>query len=681
MIHYRYYLPHRALAYKNTDDNIYTFDIESTSYYILNGKIHNMSTYLDLTQAERDECIFGSCMYIWQFSINGIVYYGRTWDEFLVFLNKLNESVPLIKIVYIHNLSFEFNFLKSVLSFDEVFARKSRKPIYAINKRFNIEFRCSYFLTNCALENLPEVYNLNVNKKTGFLAYDKLRHHKTELTHDEMLYCEYDCIVLYSAIKKEKDRYKHVKNIPLTATGHVRRALKKHISKSNNYKYKTQRAINTDPHVYNLLVKMFTGGYTHANCIYTDTVIYDVDSYDFSSSYPFVMCTCQFPSKEFKPCYIKSVHDISTKFAYILKVKFADIKSKCFHSFISHSKCINITGGLYDNGRVVQAKSLEIILTDVDFRFICKSHDFSSVEFVETYYAPYNYLPIEFVNFILSMYNKKTELKGVEGRELEYALTKSQYNSLFGMSVTNTIKDEVNYDDITKTWNEQPITNNEIVEKLNEEKEKAFMSFATGVWITSHARNNLLECAMKFDEFSAYEDTDSLKLVAGYDKSVIDDYNKKVLNNIDNVCYIRDIDRTLFSPTDIKGKAHTMGLFEFEYTYDEFITQGAKKYAYKIGDDIHITVAGVPKKARKSLKKLDDFRDGYVFKYEDTNKLILQYVEEQPNRILTDYKGVTVNITDRSGVCLIPTTYTLGKALEYAEYVADMSSRRAIYKE
>lgn len=52
-----------------------------------------------------------------------------------------------------------------------------------------------------------------------------------------------------------------------------------------------------------------------------------------------------------------------------------------------------------------------------------------------------------------------------------------------GMSVTNNIKDEVEYDNITG-WSEIPISNDEIINKLNQEKKKAFLSFSYGVWIT-----------------------------------------------------------------------------------------------------------------------------------------------------------------------------------------------------
>ena len=61
-------------------------------------------------------------------------------------------------------------------------------------------------------------------------------------------------------------------------------------------------------------------------------------------------------------------------------------------------------------------------------------------------------------------------------------------------------------------WGEIPITNDEILKRLENDKKRGFLSFSWGVWVTAHARNNLLQNLVKFDEFIVYSDTDSLKL-------------------------------------------------------------------------------------------------------------------------------------------------------------------------
>ena len=112
-----------------------------------------------------------------------------------------------------------------------------------------------------------------------------------------------------------------------------------------------------------------------------------------------------------------------------------------------------------------------------------------------------------------------------------------------------------------------------------------------------------------------YADTDSLKLEKGFDISVIENYNKSVIEKIKKVCSDLDLPIEKFKPKDKKGKEHCLGLFEnetkdgCEYTYDAFITQGAKKYAYIDSEDkqIHITVSGVPKSRSKRFKKIRRF--------------------------------------------------------------------------
>lgn len=108
---------------------------------------------------------------------------------------------------------------------------------------------------------------------------------------------------------------------------------------------------------------------------------------------------------------------------------------------------------------------------------------------------------------------------------------------------------------------------------------------------------------------------------------------------------------------------------------------GAKKYAYEIEGKIGITVAGVPKSGAKALKTLDDFRDDFVFDYKDTGKQLIVYSENQEPFELTDYLGNKYIVYDKAGCCLIPTTYVLGKALDYCDLLSDNSSKRAVYQE
>lgn len=426
-------------------NDIFTFDIETTSIVILNGKKYPAIKYLNFTEKEKKECEFYSFMYIWQFSINDKVYYGRTWEEFREFLEMLETENPEKKIVFVHNLSFEFQFLRGNFRFENVMARNVRHVMKAQLVDYNIEFRCSYMMTNAGLQYLPKLYNLPLEKLTGDLDYSIIRTSDTTLTEKEMKYCENDCLVLYEYIKTELLIYEEIEKIPITFTGHLRRDFKNHIANDFSYKNKVRKSINIDGHIYNLLTEAFAGGYTHSNWIYTDVILENVDSFDFTSSYPYVMITHKFPSKEFKKCNLKKAEYMNSNFAYLLVVDFKNIKSKFYNNFISLSKCRKIKNGRYDNGRIISADEIELVLTDVDFKFILESYS-GNYTIMESYFSLYDYLPKQFIDYILEMYVKKTKLKNVEKKEIEYSRIKSQFNSLYGMTVTNTIRDEVIYD-------------------------------------------------------------------------------------------------------------------------------------------------------------------------------------------------------------------------------------------
>lgn len=418
------------------------------------------------------------------------------------------------------------------------------------------------------------------------------------------------------------------------------------------------------------------------NWIYTDRIIKNVKSFDFASSYPYTMVTEKFPSSEFKKCNIKDINNLLPCFCYLTRIKLKNIKCKYYNNFISASKCKYINNGRYDNGRIISADEIEIVLTDVDLKFIFEVYEIEDYEIQEIYWSKKDYLPIDFIKFILEKYINKTTLKNVKDKELEYMLEKNKFNSLYGMCVTNNIRNNVIYDNETG-WAEKELQNDEILELLYKQKDRPFLSFSYGVWVTAYSRNNLLRNLIKQDEYVIYADTDSLKLKEGYNQEYINEYNKEVEKKIKKVCGELEIDFESYKPKDIKGKEHLIGLFENDGNYDYFIEQGAKKYAYIDSEDkkIHITVSGVPKRGSKALKDLNDFRDDFIFNFKDTNKLMLMYNDIQEKFELEDYQGNREQINDKYGCCLVPITYKLSKSLEYSDLLNSEYSERARYKE
>ena len=676
----KYYTEYDS-TYDKDDDTIYTFDIETSSILFLNEEIISSDKYDDLTDSDKDKCIKIGFMYIWMLGINDNVFYGRTWETLRIFLGKLNKRK---KDIFIHNLSFEFQFLSGNFKLVNVFARKERKVIKCDMEEYNITFRCTYYMTNVALSKLTDVYNLPVEKKCGDLDYTLVRNSKTPLTAKELLYCEYDCLVIYYYIKQELSMYKKFNKIPNTLTGRVRKELQARVLKNYNYRSKLQKCINTDPHIYNLLIDCFAGGYTHANWLYVNEVIKNVVSWDFTSSYPFVMLVEKYPSTTFKKCNVRNIKSILyDDFAYIINIEFKNIKSNYFNNIISKSKSYYIENGVYDNGKIVSASLLKIVINEIDLKIIQEFYSFDDYNILEIYYANKSYLPYELLDFILDKYHNKTAYKNVSGKEYLYSIEKSKFNSLYGMCVTNNIKDNIEFNN-EGLWTTKKISNFDILDKLSVERKKGFLSFAYGVWVTSYSRYNLLSNVRLLDEYVIYCDTDSMKLTDGYDINVIYNYNKSVNDKIKQVANFYKIDIKRFEPVDCKGIAHKIGLFDNDGEYKYFKTLGAKKYCYidKATEELHITVAGVPKVGVSALKNdINNFNDNLFFKSSDTGKKQIFYNDEQPTLKVIDYLGNVDIITEKKGICLMPCSYTLSKSLVYAPKLSDISSKRKKYEE
>ena len=223
------------------------------------------------------------------------------------------------------------------------------------------------------------------------------------------------------------------------------------------------------------------GGLTHANWLYTDRVLKDIDSFDETSAYPYCLTSYKFPMTKFEKCNLKRYEDMMSSFAYLIRIKMIGVESKYYNNFISKSKCEEIKGARCDNGRVISCEYLIITITDVDFRLFKMSYNFD-YEILDCYYSMYRYLPVQLINFILDKYVGKTKLKNVEGKEVEYNLLKGLFNSIYGMCVTNTIRDDVKYDNETG-WKEEKITNEVIEGKLLKDEKDAFLSFRLGMLV------------------------------------------------------------------------------------------------------------------------------------------------------------------------------------------------------
>lgn len=651
-------------------NSIMTFDIEVSSAWLENGKVvpyrkGESADYWNNLQP------LALC-YIWQFSCDGVVYYGRELRDFLKVLDDLPSDVEII--IWVHNLSYEFHFLTNILTWDSVFARSSHKPIKAKPKEYpNIEFRCTYMLTRLSLATWGE--QLGVAKMVGDLDYDKLRTPLTKLTDKELKYCEKDCLVVEAGIKSYLKKYKKQRFIPMTQTGTVRQEVKEILMSDEEYVKKIKRLVPKSPEEYKRLQTVFAGGYTHANRYWSgQTIEGHIEHYDFASSYPTVMVAEKYPMTPW--LYLGSEmpsEDSFEDYAYILILKFSQLKSISLNTYIQASK-VNAKNMKLDNGRVISADELTITITEQDYITIKNNYEWESLEVIKVYRSKKDYLPKPFVEYILELYANKTELKDVEGKEELYMQSKQYINSMFGMCVTAIVQAEVEL--IGDEWIVKPLTRDFVQHKLeqlsqsNPREKRYFLSYSWGCWVTAYARRNLWKCIESCDHDVLYCDTDSIFVLGKHDFSW---YNDEITKKLKIACKKQNLDFNKTRPKTPKGKEKPLGIFDSEDSCTEFKTLGAKRYVERREGDgkLHLTVSGINKGAVELLNDdIDNFEDGFNFDKDAdcVTKKLSTYIVDMPAVKWND--GYISTYTH--GINLRRTGYLLSMTDEYKKLISYM---------
>lgn len=606
-----------------------------------------------------------SIMYIWQFQIDELMtVYGRTWGEYFDFLHNVKRIIsPHILVIYVHNLSFEFQFLKGLYAFDpvEVFAVESRK-VLKCTMFDTFEYRCSYLHSNMSLSAFTRKMGVEDAKLSDF-DYAKTRYPWSELTPDELHYCINDVRGLVQAIKKEMRMDKDtVYTIPLTSTGYVRRDGKRAMEE---YNHAQLVELLPDVNVYCLLREGFRGGNTHANRWYSGDILHGVFSSDLCSAYPAAMFLFDYPMGRF---YHEGTVTMERLTDLMVHKKKALLFRVCFYNvrlisryipvpYLARDKCRNIQNGHYDNGRILDADYLETTITDIDFKIIMGMYTWDRMSAFDLYYSKYGPLPQPLRDTVLKYYKRKTELKAMPGdpydeeKEYFYFKSKNKLNSLYGMCAQDPVKDSLDFINGEFVQRDDPV--DELLKKSNK---KAFLSYAWGVWVTCWCRWMLQQGINAAGDAFVYCDTDSVKTVGPLDMSQFNDNIIKRCNELHGYA------------DDRQGRRHYLGVFEPETDQDgyaDFVTLGAKKYAYTEHGKLHITIAGVNKKrGAVELGDIHNFREGFIFRDAGGTESIYN------DNVNYDYyiDGRKITITDN--IVIKDSTYELGITEEYRRILA-----------
>lgn len=643
-----------------------SFDIETTSFMDNGEKV--------------------AIMYEWSFSVTNFVIIGRTWEQYQTLLDMLISQLKLDLsnrlVIYVHNLGYEFQFMAKRFQWEKVFAIKERTPIYALEKH-GIMYKCSYLLSGYSLAKVGEnLQHHKIRKLIGDLDYSKMRNYDTPLTCREIMYCVNDVLIVCAYIQEEIVNCGDITKIPLTQTGYVREYVKNHVT----YKYgKSGRKFLTPyikkicglkltPLEYTMLKLAFQGGYTHASHNKVGKVINNVTSYDFTSSYPAVMLSERFPMSNGIVVNIKNISQLkqyNDYFCVLLDITFHELdirKEYAYEHYLSLSRCIEKENVLADNGRVYYGAKIRTVITNLDFKIIEKVYKWKSMEINHAVVYYMDYLPREFMECIVHFYKQKNTLKHVKGKEVEYMKSKQMLNSLYGMCVTDIIKDIYDFDE---QWEVEHKTLEEGIEIYNN-KFARFLYYPWGIFVTAYARYNLWSGILAVGDDYIYSDTDSIKITNG-DRHLdyIKAYNDTMRKKLEISFSARNLD---ISDVCINGRL--IGAWDFDGFYTRFKTLGAKRYMLENDGKISITVAGLGKKAglKYMLKTygkdvFNAFSNRLYIPCGQTGKNTHTYIDDVREGFLVDYNGHISPYKELSSIHLTPSDFTLNMTQVYIDYL------------
>lgn len=666
-------------GYRMTRPEDYDFSLLSNVHTIKragNGTrdLYNDAVIMIDTETSKEKpgeiCINHICA--WTISIrayreNIVTLYGTRPDEMIKAMDKIVKAMEGDKtIMYCHNFSYDYVFLRQFM-YAEWGTPKNQlntKPYYPLFVTFGngLQIRDSLILAQRSLDKWCKDMHVDHAKAVGYWDYDKVRNQsEDDFTADELTYIEHDTLGGVECIDKMmQELHKKIYSMPYTATGINREEVQKRGKKVHAHE-EFLKIQNEDYDIQLIQEDMYHGGYVHGNrhCI---GYRYDAKGYDFISSYIEALLVMKAPTDRWRPfegsITLEEILKLSDKYAFMFQLKMVGPRLKDDWQpmpVLQFSKCYNTINAVLDNGRILCAAYADLVTNEIDVQTILEQYDFAQDPVIcNVYYAPKDYLPRWFTDYVYELFVAKCRCKG--GDPVAYALAKSRVNSMYGLTVQRPVKVQIEENYLTGKYdqvkpdddpNQDPV---KLYKKWRESR-SSVLPYVWGIYCTCTAMRNLFllgKCVKEGCQW-IYSDTDSA-YSDGWDEEKIKAYNEDVKKQL--------IERG-YPGVEEKGKVYWLGIAEpdDEMVYKDFITLGAKRYAGICQADgkIHITVAGVPKKkGAECLKSMEDFRKGFVFEGARTGKLQHTHFFH-PEGIYEDSHGNLIG----DCVDLSPADYTL----------------------
>ena len=596
------------------------------------------------------------------YNTNIVTLYGNKPSEMIQCLDLIKQALPGDELyVFFHNLAYDWTFLRLFLmkKFGAPKKQLNTKPHYPIMLGFDngIILKDSLILSQCKLEKWAKDLNVHHQKAVGSWDYDEIRDQDHKFTRAELKYIENDTLALAECLDAFcTSLHKNINTIVYTATGIVREEVRERAKNHNGHRDFERQALSFEQFVK--FSKLYHGGYSHGNRYYISDFLADAITRcrDFASSYPFCLLAYKYPCSKFVPMdktidpeYILRNND---RYAFIFKISFVNIRLKDRYfpmPALQASKCEQTINMRIDNGRILQAGYVNLYICDIDLEVLADQYIWDECKCTEVEYAKKDYLPRWFTDYVYELFAAKCERKKDKDSDpVNYSLAKMRVNSVYGLTVQKPVRE--NFIEVTEAGeykiNKEGDTafyqsgeyRQDFDQDMNKEYEKylknpnSVLSYTIGTYCTAYAFRNLFELGkcvncyynaegkLAYPPHWYYSDTDSC---------YSDDWNEDKIAEYNEHC--KELLRANgYGAVKVNGKEYWLGVAEPDSEYEEFVVLGSKRYAGRGADDheLHITVAGVPKKTgAKCLKDdLTNFCRGFIFDGETTGKLTHFYI-------------------------------------------------------
>lgn len=623
-----------------------------------------------------------SYCYHWQFGFGEYAIMGRSLETmrefFLLLMDRMSDLKPKCRILVLDaNLGYEWQFCKRYwvkLGITKFFAKEVRNPL-EIEIGETIIFREVLGLFGRSLAQIAKTY-CGMEKLTGDLDYEKCILSETEMSDKEIGYCIRDVEILVKLAEQHifKTYYGKNSSLPYTATGIVRNEIKKAMGSDLKKEREKIKSLMPDGDDYELFrTYLFKGGISGSNILKMDKVYENrIIGADITSDYPFQMLTKKFPVG-------KAYRSEPTKFMsnnnpWIGWIRFHKFRSSSSHALMSCHKALNTKEvrtnpqTILDNNRIQYCEFVELLVNDVEYKSLKKAYkwEHETIKFCWEFKDGYDMLPFHIRKTVIKWYLKKENLKAEYSDTIEYKDAKAFVNSIFGMMCTALYMEDYVLEENGDVKGECNKTYEECCEYL-------FLSPYWGFWITSYAREMLMDvitrfptCIIQYDTDSVYFDIES----KGADKliSYLEIFNK--MTRIKNDARFNHEEHML-----------SIGTWDFTKKFKRFKALGAKRYMYEKQDgEINVVISGCRKSKKEETKDIstlilqneynnkvnhenvdvfDFFNDRMVIDKEHSEKLASKYVDDYYGFRTHDYLGNEEFIEIPSCVALVPIPFEM----------------------